>query len=177
MSTIDIIILIPLLWGAYRGFQKGLILELLMIAALILGIVLGFKLIYFGMDLLNDHFEMNGQLLPYISFIIIFLLAVFLVSMVGKWFKKLIDYTLIGSIDNFLGALLGLLKWALGLSTILWLSASFDMHLPEKWTDGALIFPYLLNVAPKTAEYVSFLLPFTDGLFDEIAKLLEPIEV
>ena len=38
MHYIDIVILIPLLWGAYRGFMKGFIVSISTFLALILGV-------------------------------------------------------------------------------------------------------------------------------------------
>ena len=37
ISPLDIVLAIPLLWGAIRGFRKGFILELTALAALFLG--------------------------------------------------------------------------------------------------------------------------------------------
>ena len=38
MNYLDIIIIIPLIWGAYKGFRKGFIIEIASLIALILGI-------------------------------------------------------------------------------------------------------------------------------------------
>ncbi len=38
MNWLDIGIAVPLVWGAYVGFKKGLVIELASLAALILGI-------------------------------------------------------------------------------------------------------------------------------------------
>ena len=43
MNFLDALIIAPLLWGAYKGFQKGLIFEIAMILGLIIGVYLGFK--------------------------------------------------------------------------------------------------------------------------------------
>ena len=38
MGVLDIIFIIPIVWLAYKGFSKGLIIELATLAALVLGI-------------------------------------------------------------------------------------------------------------------------------------------
>ena len=71
----------------------------------------------YGMTLLDQYFEDFDNLLPFISFLIIFLAILLLVNMLGKVVKKMVDMTLLGGVDRFAGAIVGIAKWAIGLST------------------------------------------------------------
>lgn len=53
MNFLDVIIAVPLVYGAYKGFQKGLLFEVAMIIGLILGVYLGFKFSGLVYDLLQ----------------------------------------------------------------------------------------------------------------------------
>ena len=64
MATIDIVLLILLLYGGFRGFKKGLLMELIAILALVLAIIGSFKLLHSGMDFLDQHFEYLVNALP-----------------------------------------------------------------------------------------------------------------
>lgn len=68
MKTLDIILLIPLVFGAVLGFRKGLLLEIFGVLAFVLAIIGGFKLMETGMVYLSEYFEDFDQLLPFISF-------------------------------------------------------------------------------------------------------------
>ena len=46
MNYFDIIFVIPLLWGAYKGFSKGFVLEIASFVALGLGVWGGLKFSY-----------------------------------------------------------------------------------------------------------------------------------
>lgn len=173
MNTLDIILLIPLIWGAYRGFRKGFLLEVIAILAFILAIIGGFKLLHLGMDLLSEHFNIAGKLLPYIAFIVIFILIILMINLLGKLLKKVVDLTLLGPIDSMAGAVLSVLKWAFGLSVIFWLSSSFGLDLPEEWTVDSVLYPYLLSFAPKAAGYFAAVVPFAHDLFDMIKGMLQ----
>lgn len=172
MSTIDIILLIPLAFGAYRGFRKGFVLEVIAILAFILAIIGGFKLLHLGMDFLDRYLEVNGKALPYIAFILIFILIILAVNLLGKVLKKIIDLTLLGVVDNLAGAVLSVVKWAFGLSIVLWLTTSFNIGIPEKWTEGSLLYPYILTFAPHVVGYFSAIVPFAHDLFDVIKQML-----
>jgi uncharacterized membrane protein required for colicin V production len=50
MKTIDLLILFPLLIGAYHGYKRGLLLEIVAILAFVIAVVLGFKLLDYGLD-------------------------------------------------------------------------------------------------------------------------------
>ena len=148
MSTVDIVLIILLLYGGYRGYKKGLLLEVIAIAAFILAIIGAFKLLHEGMAFLDQHFSISGQILPYLAFILIFILIIILVNMLGKWVKKVIDMTLLGSFDNFAGGIIGILKWAFALSILIWITTSFNVSLSEQWTSGSVIYPYVEVFAP-----------------------------
>ena len=72
MNFLDALIIAPLLWGAYQGFQKGLIFEVAMILGLIAGVYLGFKFSGLVYELLQKVVSDEGQLLNYLSFFIVF---------------------------------------------------------------------------------------------------------
>ena len=173
MSIFDIVLIGLLAFGAFKGYRKGFLLEAVAILSFVLAIIGGFKLLHWVMSLLDERFEINGELLPYISFILIFIAIVIAVNFIGKFLKKILDMTLLGSIDNLAGALLAVLKWAFGISIVLWLSNSFGISLQGSWTEGSLLYPYLLTLAPQLVDIISQVMPFASDLFDTIQELLK----
>lgn len=174
MKTLDIILLIPLIFGAYLGFTKGLLLEIFGVLAFILAIIGGFKLMETGMVYLSGYFENFGQLLPFISFLIIFLAIILLVNMLGKLLKKMIDMTLLGGFDKFAGAIIGLIKWAIGLSILLWLVNNFGIELPGQ-DEELVLYPFLAELGPKLIASLDVVLPFAQDMLDSIKALLSPV--
>ncbi len=173
MNTLDIVLLALLLFGAFKGYQKGFLLEAVAILSFLLGIIGGFKLLHWGMSVLDERFDINGELLPYLSFILIFISIVILVNLLGKVVKRIVDMTLLGSVDNLAGALLAVFKWAFGISVVFWLSNSFGLNMPSSWTEGSFLYSYLLTFAPQMVEVISGVLPFADDLFQKIRELLQ----
>lgn len=124
------------------------------------------------MDLLDQHFDISGDLLPYISFILIFIAIIVGVNIIGKVFKKVIDLTLLGALDNIAGALLAIVKWVFGISILLWLSASFGLELDEKWINDSIFYQPVLSFAPSAISVITDYIPFAHDLFDHIQELL-----
>ncbi|NVJ48039.1 MAG: CvpA family protein [Cytophagia bacterium] len=174
MKTLDVILLIPLVFGAFLGFKKGLLLEIVGVLAFILAIIGGFKLMETGMVYLSEYFEDFGQLLPFISFLIIFLAIILLINMLGKLLKKMIDMTLLGGFDKFAGAILGLVKWAIGVSILLWLVNNFGIELPGQ-EEELVLYPFLTELGPKLIASLDVVLPFAQDMLESIKALLSPV--
>lgn len=168
MKTLDIILLIPLIFGAYLGFKKGLLLEIVSLLAFFLAILGAFKLVDFGQELLSPYFQNWEKALPIISFILLFVGILLLVNLIGKIAKKILDMTLLGGLDNFAGAILGLLKWAFGVSLVLWLATSFDMNLSSSLTDETYIYPILASFAPVVFDAISVYMPFIQEIYNNL---------
>lgn len=173
MKIIDIVILVILVLGAFRGFQKGLLLEIIGLAAFFLGIWGGFRLMDAGVDFLEEFMDFKG-LLPFISFILIFVIIVLVVNLVGMVLKKTIDMTILGSFDDLAGSLAGVLKWALSLSFLIWLLGFFNFRLGEEYTEGSVIYPFIAGLAPWLIETVSEIMPFIKEFFDSMEKQASP---
>lgn len=145
-------------------------MELIAIMALILGIVGGFKLIHWGIDLLDDY--ITSEILPFLSFVLIFVGIVILVNVLGKLLKEVVHMTPLGSVDSLVGAMLGLLKWAFGLSVVIWIFSSFDIYLPSDSTSETSIYPIIVSFAPWLADKVAIIFPFLDQAFESIKEQL-----
>lgn len=173
MSTADIIILIVLAIGAYSGYKKGLILELISIFAFILAIIGGFKLLHVGMKYISGIYEGFGNLLPFVAFIVLFVLILILVNMVGKIIKRLIDWTPFGLVDNVAGAVIGIAKWALMLSIFLWVMDSLKIDIPKSISGNSKILPLVTGFAGQVGHFISTMFPSFENFIKTIEELFE----
>lgn len=103
-SYIDLIILIPVLFGLYKGYSKGLILSLATLLGLLLGIYGGVKFSHLTSQYLFENFQID---IPLIAFAVTFLLIVIGIYLLGKILDKFTDILALGLVNNFAGALFG----------------------------------------------------------------------
>ena len=111
MNYIDIIILIPLLYGLIKGFSNGIIKEITNIISLVLAIYLGIhfsNLIepYLQSELLSGH----EKIIPLIAFLVVFILVLIIIKSIGELIDRLTKLLALGIISRFLGAIFGVLK-------------------------------------------------------------------
>ena len=108
MNYIDIVILLFLLYGAFRGFSKGLIIEVATLAGLILGVFIAIRYSPFTEGILKDFLNITSRYLSYIALAVTFLLVVIAVYLLGKMLTRLVDIISLGLVNKLLGTLLGI---------------------------------------------------------------------
>ena len=119
MNYFDIIIIIPLIWGAYKGFKKGFIIEIASFIALGLGVWGGIKFSAISAKYLSEAFDISEKIMPLISFAVTFILIVIVVFMLAKMLQKIISMIALGFINKAAGSLFGMLKFGLIMSVII----------------------------------------------------------
>lgn len=146
-------------------------MELVALLSLILGIIGGFRLMHWGMEWLEGRLGEFQNLAPFVAFIGIFIIIVLLINLLGRAMKSLLDMTLLGSLDKFAGSLMGLIKWAFGVSVVLWLLQLAEIGIPVEMQEESILYPHLVRFAPWVVEMASALLPFAQDLLDQIKDL------
>lgn len=159
MNYLDIIIALPLLWGAYKGFTKGLIIEAASLAALLLGIYGAIKFSGITSDFLVEKCNFNSQYLHIVSFAITFILIVIAVHFIARLINKLVKAVALGFVNRLFGVIFGILKWAFIISVLLVVINKVDKKVnfisPEIKNESILYQP-LSNFAPSIIPSLEF---------------------
>jgi len=174
LNSADIIILIILGFAGYRGYQRGFMVSLLSVVAFVLAIILAFMFLDWGVQILDQWINGFNGILPYLAFVLIFIVVSVGISILGKILKKAIDLTLLGSFDSLAGGLVGVLTWVLGLSILIWLTGLVDLEIPKSWTENSMLYSRIESVAPAVIDTFSEYLPFLKSLVESIADRLQP---
>ncbi len=156
MGVLDIIFIIPIVWLAYKGFSKGLIIELATLAALILGIYASLHFSYLTADFLKEHFEMDQKYLGILSFIITFILVVIALNLIGKLLEKIIDLVALSFLNKSFGGFFGVLKAVIFLSFIIYFVNKFDKNryiFSPSLTSESMLYTYVEDVAPAIIKF------------------------
>jgi membrane protein required for colicin V production len=162
MKLIDILILLPILWGGFIGYQRGIIIEAISIAAFIISVIIGFKTLGLATTWVSPYVDsrITGRILPYIGFGAVFFSIVYMINKLGWLLRKSIRYTVLGSFDSLAGALVGGLTWSFGISVILWLATAIGIKIPPKGEKEAYyLLPLVKPFAPKVVDKAIEIVP------------------
>jgi membrane protein required for colicin V production len=157
--------MIPILYGAFQGFRKGLFLELISLIALVLAILGGLKLLDTALPFMREFVGDAGVLLPYVTFIVVFIGIILLIHFGGLILKKVIDFTPFGFFDNVLGGILGALKWCLTLSLLFYVSDIAGITITEETVANSFVYPVVLKTTPYALDILGYAIPFVKSLF------------
>ncbi len=175
MNYLDLILGIPLLWGAYKGFSKGLIISVASLLALIAGIYGSIRFSHFTTYYLENHFEFQSEYLPIISFALTFVLIVIAIHFLAKLLHRLVKAVALGWINTIAGTVFGIVKTALILSTILLIIQRFDVYnqvITPSMKEDSVLYKPIKGLAPALLPSIkSFSLPEVESL-----DILEKIE-
>lgn len=128
MKTIDFIIAIPVIWGIYKGFTKGLISEVAQFAALVLGIILGSRLSYLLSGFLIDNVGLSEKFVPVVSFSLIFLGVLIGIYFLSKALTNAAKAVSLGWLNTVGGMILGGLKFLFLIGILLQVIISNDTN-------------------------------------------------
>lgn len=167
MSTADIILVLFAIAGAWSGYKEGFLMELIALVAVILGVFCGFKLVGEGMLILEEKFNADKSTLPYISFLIIFIVVVILVHLLGRMIKHSIDKSFLGTMDQALGAALGVLRTLFVMSIVIWIFDSLKITPRPEWTENSWLYPFTAKLAPNVASWLGNYVPVFREIFRE----------
>jgi membrane protein required for colicin V production len=151
MNWIDAAIVVILILAMVMGFINGLVKEIASLAALIFGIWGAIKFSSFTAGKLYDYFDLSGQYVGIVAFIITFAIIVVIIHFIGIVADKIVNAASLGLINRLLGIVFGLLKSVLIMSVFFVVMKAADSHrhfLPKDKIQESIFFNPISDIAP-----------------------------
>jgi membrane protein required for colicin V production len=164
LSKVDLTLAIVILVGAYSGYRDGFRVEIFSVLAVLLGVLLGFKLMGYAMVALEEEFYIDEFALPYIAFGAVFAIIVLCVNLIAKIILDRFPEPLLGLADPYMGSVLALFRTAFMISLVLWILDSLKIHFPTEWTADSWLWQKVAVLAPGTIRAIGDVVPFFSGL-------------
>lgn len=129
MGTLDIILLICFIPALVRGIQKGLVEQLVSIISILLGTWLAFRLSLPVGEWLSGYLTMEPKSLQLIAFILVAIVAVLVLSLIGKLITHTLKLASLGWLNRLLGVIFALFKAALVIGLLIFIFESVNAKL------------------------------------------------
>ena len=144
-------ILILLGLSMVMGFINGLVKEVASLAALILGIWGAIRFSSYTAEKLYDFFDMTGQYVGIIAFLITFGVIVIVIHFIGILADKIVDAVALGFINRLLGIVFGFLKTVLIMSVFFVILNAVDARkpfLPKERIEESMFYNSISDIVP-----------------------------
>ncbi len=150
MNWIDFVIVILLVLAVISGFSRGLVKEVASLVGLILGIWGAIRFSAFTAERLYEWFDMSGQYIGIISFLVTFVAIVMVIHFAGSLVDKLVETVSLGFLNRLLGMAFGAVKNILILSVIFTILNAIDARRPflPKSVDESKFYAPISDIVP-----------------------------
>ncbi len=151
MNWLDIAICILLLIGFWKGYLNGFFVELTSLIALVAAIYGSIYFSNYAGDWLREQFNWDEAYITIASFIITFVVIIFVITYVGKLITKVVKTVQLSFINKLAGAAFGMAKLGFVSSVLLMFINSaggeFDL-VPREIKENSIIYPHIEPLAP-----------------------------
>ena len=154
MNYLDLLLAIPLLYFIYKGWKRGLIFEL----ALLAGIVIGCYAATHFATWVADVLSLDGDAAILIAFFITFVGVIVLAVVLAKAVEGFVKLVKVGKANNILGAAFGMLKCLVVLSVLINMLLMADPEsqiITQKAREGSLLFKPTHTVGNKLTAHLN----------------------
>jgi membrane protein required for colicin V production len=151
MNWIDFIIVILVVLSVISGFSNGLVKEVASLVGLILGIWGAIKFSNFTAAKLYEWFDMSGQYVGIIAFIITFCAIVIVLHFIGALADKVVDAVQLGFLNRLLGMAFGAVKNILIMSVIFSVLNAIEArrHFLPKSVEASKFYKPVADIVPS----------------------------
>ena len=147
MIWLDIVFLVPLLWGAYSGFKKGLIAQVIGLTSLFAGVWLGVNY----QEMVSPYLieKVQERYLSISCFIVLFFSVIILGAITTKIMEKFANFIQLKLINKLVGLILGVLKISSFLVIAVSIIQTWDSQsimIDQSTKENSLFFPVFNNI-------------------------------
>jgi len=164
---IDLVFAIFVVFAVIKGLQRGLIVAVFSMVAVVLGIAAAMKLSLWVAGMLGESTSIPAKWLPVVSFIIVFLGVVLLVRLAANMIQASVEMAALGVVNKIGGVLLYLVIYAVVFSVLLFFGTQLKL-IDKKMTADSLTYEYLAPWGPWIINGIGKIIPWFKDMFAEL---------
>lgn len=171
MNFLDAIIVLPIVYFAYKGFSRGFIKEVFGIVGIVLAVYITFEYMGTISSILTPYID-NRDHSTIITGIISFIIIIAVVQFIGFAIERFIDVIQLNIINKLAGMIFAGLKMAILISAILLLLAGVGIPSQET-TSKSVSYSVVIYAAPAAFDIVATLIPDTENFIHTIERTIQ----
>lgn len=166
---IDLVFALLMLLAIYKGYRSGLIVAIFSIIALLVGLAAAVKLSTLVAAYLDNSLNVSARWLPVVSFILVFIAAVFIVRLGAAAIEKTIELAMLGWLNRIGGILLYAALYTIILSVLLFYLEKINL-LTQETVSASATHKYLQSLGPRAINGIGVVIPFFKNMFHELER-------
>jgi len=172
---IDILFLIFLLLAIFKGLQRGLIVAIFSVLALMAGIAAAVKLSAIVADHLKESVNVSSKWLPVLAFLLVFIAVVLLVRWTASLLKTAISFVLLGWVDKLGGVFLYAFVYFVAYSVLLFYATNLHL-ISQHAISSSITYSFIEPWGPFCIDAIGKIIPFFKDMFAGLENFFEQLK-
>lgn len=161
---IDIAFILIMILAIFKGLNRGFIVGIFSLLAFIIGLAAALKLSAVVASYLSKNVTSATKWLPFISFLLVFIVVILLVSLGARLIKKTVDLAMLGWLDRLAGMVLYIIIYTIVFSIILFFAEKILVLKPIV-IESSVVYKYVSPWGPKMINNLGKIIPFFKDMF------------
>ncbi len=164
---IDIAFVVLMIMAIFKGLSKGLILGVFSLLAFIVGLAAALKLSAVVAEYLKDSVVASTKWLPVLSFVLVFVVVILLISLGARLIKKAIQFSMLGWLDKLGGVILYIAIYIIIFSIFLFYAERVYIVKPYTIMQSQ-VYEYIAPWGPKVINNLGNIIPIFKDMFEQL---------
>jgi membrane protein required for colicin V production len=171
---IDIIFAVFVVLALVKGYQSGLVVGLFSLVAVIIGLAAAMKLSTVVAGYIGRSVKVSDAWLPFISFVVVFLVVVLLIRMGARAIEKTVEMAMLGWVNKIGGIVFFVALYTVVFSVLLFYAEQMNMVKPETIHQSAT-YSFVQPWGPKAINGFASIIPIFKDMFGELEQFFDGV--
>lgn len=171
---LDIIFAVIMVLALFKGYQRGLIVGLFSLVAVIIGLAAAIKLSAVAAKYIGSAVKISDQWMPVISFAVVFLIVVLLIRMGANAIEKTVEVVMLGWLNRLCGIILYAAIYLVVFSVLLFYAEQVKLLQPET-IQQSVTYKYVQPWGPKVINALGNIIPLFKDMFGELEQFFDGV--
>jgi membrane protein required for colicin V production len=172
---IDIAFGLLMLLALRKGYSRGLIIAVFSLLAFVVGIAAALKFSALVATWLGTHSNIGQQLLPSISFLIVFIAVAYLIKLGASIIEKSVKFVLLGWVNKLGGILFYAILYLLIFSVALFYAKQLNILSAQNIAESK-VYTFVEPFGKKVIDGIGTVVPIFKNLFSQLQAFFENIK-
>lgn len=171
---LDIIFAVLIVFAVLKGYQRGLIIGLFSLVAVIIGLAAAMKLSVVIADYLGKAVNISDKWMPVVSFAVVFLLVILLIRLGAKLIEKTVEMAMMGWLNKIGGIILFAAIYITVFSVLVFYAEQLKL-LQQDTIDKSVAYSFIQPWGPKAINGFGSIVPLFKDMFSTLEHFFDGV--
>lgn len=169
---LDLIFAVIIILAVLRGYQRGLVVGLFSLAAVIIGLAAAMKLSTVVAGYIGKSVKIADGWLPIISFAVVFLIVILLIRLGARAIEKTVEVAMLGWVNKIGGIILFTAIYMVVFSVLLFYAEQMKLLQPET-INKSVTYSFVQPWGPKVINSFGSIIPLFKDMFGDLEQFFD----